>query len=63
MSPKSESQKKAAEKYLKEKVDEFKVRVPKGKKEQIINHAKSIGKSLNSFVTDAIDEVMNKDKE
>ena len=42
------------DKYLKEKVDEFKIRVPKGQKAVIQAHAKSKGKSLNSYVVDLI---------
>lgn len=42
------------EKYLKEKVDEFKIRVPKGQKQIIQDYAKSQGKSLNAFVTGLI---------
>lgn len=51
--------------YLKEKVDEFKVRVPKGQKCIIQKFAKSQGKSLNGFmidlITDAIPELNNYD--
>lgn len=54
----SKAQRNAVDKYLKEKVEEFKIRVPKGKKEIIQNHAKSKGKSLNSFVNEAIDKEM-----
>lgn len=48
------------DKYLKEKVDEFKIRVPKGQKTAIQEFAKSNGKSLNSFVVELINEAMNK---
>ena len=48
--------------YLKEKVDEFKVRVPKGQKVVIQEFAKNQGKSLNRFVIDLIEKEMNKDK-
>lgn len=51
------------DKYLKEKVDEFKIRVPKGKKALIQEFAKSKGKSLNGFVVDLIDEAMSIKKE
>lgn len=40
--------------YLKEKVDEFKIRVPKGEKEKIQTYAKLQNKSLNQFVLDLI---------
>lgn len=48
------------DKYLKEKVDTFQVRVPKGQKSIIQEHAKSIGKSLNSYVVDLINNDLNK---
>ena len=46
--------------YLKEKVDEFKIRVPKGEKDLIQQYAKENGKSLNSYVVDLIHKDMNK---
>ncbi|MDE5854413.1 MAG: Arc family DNA-binding protein [Ruminococcus sp.] len=51
--------KEARERYLKEKVDEFKIRVPKGQKVTIQEFAKSKGKSLNSFVLELINKEMN----
>lgn len=42
------------DKYLREKVDTFVVRVPKGQKEIIQNFAKSKGMSLNAFIVDLI---------
>lgn len=42
------------DKYLKEKVDEFKIRVPRGEKEEIQTRAKAQGKSLNAYVVDLI---------
>lgn len=50
--------KETKEKYLKEKVDEFKIRVPKGQKQIIQDFAKSKGMSLNAFVIGAINEAM-----
>lgn len=47
--------------YLKEKVDEFKVRVPKGEKKFIQEFAKERGKSLNTFVLEAIREKMDRE--
>jgi predicted HicB family RNase H-like nuclease len=43
--------------YL-EKLDEIKVRVPKGKKETIQEHAAALGESLNGFINRVIDEAM-----
>lgn len=50
------------DRYLKEKVEEFKIRVPKGQKAVIQAYAKEQGKSLNSYVVGLIDEDMNTTK-
>lgn len=50
--------KETKEKYLKEKVDEFKIRVPKGHKQIIQNFAKDQGLSLNSFVVSLINSAI-----
>lgn len=47
--------------YL-EKLDEIKVRVPKGKKAEIQAHAEAHGESLNGFINRAIEETMERDK-
>lgn len=39
------------DKYLKEKVDSFVLRVPKGRKDEIAEHARKLGMSLNAYVT------------
>ena len=56
-----EARKRANDKYLKEKVEEFKVRVPKGKKDEIKAHAEAQGESTNAFINRAIDETMERD--
>ena len=53
----SEAQRKATDKYL-EKFDEIRIRVPAGRKAEIKAHAEKLGQSMNSFVTNAIDEAM-----
>ena len=45
---------KAKDKYLKEKVDTFVFRVPKGEKEKIQEFAAKEGKSLNAYIYDLI---------
>ena len=50
---------KAKDKYLKEKVDTFVLRVPKGDKEKIQEYAKKEGKSLNAYITDLINADMH----
>ncbi len=54
----TEAQKKSAEKYLKEKVEDIKIRVPKGKKQIIKEYAEAQGKSLNQFIIDLIEKEM-----
>lgn len=55
----SKAQQKAVAKYMKSNYDELKVRVPKGRKEIIKSIAEQQGKSLNSFIIEAIDEKIN----
>ena len=63
MSPTSKAQQKATAKYMKENYDEFKVRMPKGKKEQVQEHTTDTGESMNAFVNRAINETMKRDKQ
>lgn len=63
MSPASKAQQRAVNKYMKENYDEIKVRVEKGQKEIIKAHAEAQGKSVNSFINEAIEEKMERDKE
>lgn len=60
--PTSESQKKASQKYINDKLDEIKLRVPKGEKDVIKEHAASRGESANEFIKRAIRETMERDK-
>ena len=59
--PVSEAQRKAAAKYL-EKLDEIRIRMPKGRKDEIKAHAESRGQSVNGFIITAIDEKMERDR-
>ena len=61
MSPKSQQQREAADKYLREKVDTIAVRVPKCRKVEIQNHARAHGESVNAFVVRAIDQAIEDD--
>lgn len=54
----SEAQKEATARYNKKAYDRINVVVPKGKRKQITDFAKSQGKSLNRFINDAIDYQM-----
>lgn len=58
----SDAMRRAIDKYNKEKVDEIKVRVPKGRKQEIQVHAASLGESLNGYITKAVNERMKREK-
>ena len=58
--PVSEAQKKASVKYL-EKLDEVRIRMPKGHKATIQAHAEARGESVNGFINRAILETMERD--
>lgn len=57
----TEARRRATAKYLKETVEDIRIRVPKGQKAIIKSHADNQGESLNSFVIRAIDEAMERD--
>lgn len=57
----TEAQAKAAKKYLSESVEDIKIRVPKGQKAVIKNHAEQQEESMNAFVIRAIVETMKRD--
>lgn len=57
----SEAQKKATAKYMKNKLDDIKVRVPKGKREIYKAHAERKGKSLNALIIELLEKDMQED--
>lgn len=57
----SKAQQKAVAKYIKNSYDEIKIRIPKGEKVIIQNHATLKNESLNKFIKRAIDETMERD--
>ena len=57
----TESQKRAIEKWNREKVDDLRIRVPKGHREIIREHASKHGETINAFVFRAITEAMERD--
>ena len=59
----TEAQKRAAEKYLRETVEDIRIRVPKGEKAKIKAHAESQNESMNQFVIRAIAEAMQNDND
>lgn len=50
------------EEYRKTKYEDLRIRVPIGKKDKIKEFVKTSGESLNSFVNNAIDEKIERDK-
>lgn len=56
----SKAQQKAVAKYMAKAYDEIKLRVKKGKREEIKAHADQRGESVNAFINRAIDEQMER---
>ena len=54
--PVSKAQMRATTKYESANYDKVLVRLPKGRRAEIQEHAKSAGQSLNAFIVDAVDE-------
>ena len=52
----------AANKKYHQKFDDIKLRVPKGQREVLQNHAQSRGESLNTFDSRAANETMARDQ-
>lgn len=52
----------AANKKYHQKFDDIKLRVPKGQREVLQNHAQSRGESLNTFLSRAANETMARDQ-
>lgn len=59
----TDAQKRARDKWLSEKVEEIKFRVPKGQKVIIQEHAAKQGESVNSFLNRAVAEAIKRDIE
>lgn len=60
---KGNSQTRAKNKYNAKAYDSLRIVVKKGRKEIIKAHAEKQGESINGFVSRAIDETMERDKE
>ena len=52
----------AQNKYIDKAYDRINLTVPKGKKDQIREHAEGHSESVNGFINRAIDETMKNDK-
>ena len=60
----TEANKKATIKYMKNNLDDIKIRVPKGRREELKEQARALGyDSFNSFVVKAIEEKIDREKE
>lgn len=57
----TDARKRANEKYLSDSVEDVRIRVPKGQKAVIKEHAENQGESMNQFVIRAINETMERD--
>ena len=57
----TDAQKRARDKWLTEKVEDIRFRVPKGKKAVIQEHAAKLGESVNAFINRAVDEAIAHD--
>ena len=57
-----ERNKNAIKKYLAEKTDDIRVRVPKGKKDEYKLHAQSKGMSLNAYIISLIEADIKKEQ-
>ena len=57
----TDARRKASAKYLKESVEDIRIRVPKGQKSIIKNHAEKQGESMNQFVIRSITETIELD--
>ena len=58
-----EAKRRAKKKFIDEKTDEIKFRVPKGNKERIQEHARARGESTNAFIYRAVNETIERDLE
>lgn len=58
----TEAQKKATMKYMKNNLDDIKIRVPKGRREELKENVKALGfTSFNAFVVEAIEEKIERE--
>lgn len=54
--PYTEAQKKASIKYMAEKTDDIRLRVPKGLKDKYKKEADARGKSMTQFIIDCVEK-------
>lgn len=58
----TDARRRATAKYLKETVEDIRIRVPKGQKAVIKAHADRQQESMNQFIIRAINETMERDR-
>ena len=63
MAPASKARIDANRRYNEKAYDRIELKVPKGRKAELQEHAKTHGESLNGFVNRAIDVVVDMDNE
>lgn len=59
----SKAQQQAVSKYMKANYDELKIRIPKGNRARIQEHARKQGESTNAFIYRAVNEAIERDKQ
>ncbi len=59
----SEARIRANNKYNAKAYDRVNIAIPKGRKEVIQTHAEALGKSINGYVVEAIEEKLSRDDE
>ena len=57
----TEARRRANKKYINERLDEIKFRVPKGERDLLKQHAEKMGESVNAFIYRAVKETMERD--
>ena len=57
----SKAQQRATQKYIKNNYDRLELRIPKGERESIKQHAEKMGESLNQFLIRAVQETIRRD--
>ena len=58
----TEAQKKASIKYMQDKTDDIRLRLPKGTKDRWKAAAEKAGVSMTKYVQDAVEAMMNEDR-
>ena len=61
MAIKSDANRRAVAKYKKANYDQIQLRVPRGDRDRLKNHAEAHGESLNAFINRAITETVSRD--